>query len=69
MESRQFLCIDYKGPETWDIPRDEWGNLAYGSGFTDMVSLAKRRVMMGQTTATEVLRVVGDGPAAEPVGA
>ena len=31
MESRQFLCIDYKGPETWDIPRDEWGNLAYGS--------------------------------------
>lgn len=31
-------------------------------------ALAKRRVMMGQTTATEVLRVVGDGPAAEPVG-
>lgn len=51
-----------------DSGREAVRNLAYGSGFTDMVSLAKRRVMMGQTTATEVLRVVGDGPAAEPVG-
>ena len=52
-----------------DSGREAVRNLAYGSGFTDMVSLAKRRVLMGQTTAAEVLRVVGDGPAAEPAGA
>ena len=37
--------------------------LAYNNGFTDMVQIAKRRIIMGQTTPAEVLRVVGDGPA------
>ena len=52
-----------------DSGREAVRSLAYASGFTDMVSLSKRRVLMGQTTAAEVLRVVGDGPAAEPISA
>lgn len=48
-----------------DAGREAVRSLAYGHGFTDMVAIAKRRVALGQTTPAEVLRVVGDGPAAE----
>ncbi|TWI06222.1 general secretion pathway protein E [Luteimonas cucumeris] len=48
-----------------DAGREAVRNLAYGSGFVDMVQVSKRRVAMGQTTTAEVLRVVGDGPAPE----
>ena len=47
-----------------DAGREAVRTLANAHGFTDMTRVAKRRVAMGQTTSTEVLRVVGDGPAA-----
>ena len=47
-----------------DAGREAVRALAHASGFKDMTHVAKRRVAMGQTTAAEVLRVVGDGPAA-----
>jgi general secretion pathway protein E len=52
-----------------DAGREAVRTLAYGSGFRDMVHVAKRRVAMGQTTPEEVLRVVGDGPATARVAA
>lgn len=45
-----------------DVGREAVRTLAYDHGFVDMVTIAKRRVAMGQTTPAEVLRVVGDGP-------
>ncbi|MGY0558950.1 GspE/PulE family protein [Lysobacter sp. A421] len=46
-----------------DAGREAVRTLAYANGFRDMVEIAKRRVMLGQTSPAEVLRVVGDGPA------
>ena len=37
--------------------------LAADKGFETIVKVAKRRVKLGQTTAEEVLRVIGEGPA------
>ena len=47
-----------------DAGREAVRTLAYANGFVEMARVAKRRVAMGQTTPAEVLRVVGDGPAA-----
>lgn len=47
-----------------DAGREAVRSLAHQAGFKDMVGLAKRRVVLGQTTPAEVLRVVGDGPRA-----
>ncbi len=47
-----------------DAGREAVRTLAHAAGFTDMTRVAKRRVALGQTTPAEVLRVVGDGPAA-----
>jgi general secretion pathway protein E len=47
-----------------DAGREAVRHLAHVAGFSDMVHLAKRRVALGQTSPTEVLRVVGDGPQA-----
>lgn len=46
-----------------DAGREAVRTLAHAAGFHDMTRVAKRRVVMGQTTPAEVLRVVGDGPA------
>ncbi|MGH8084320.1 MAG: GspE/PulE family protein [Lysobacter sp.] len=46
-----------------DAGREAVRTLAHANGFTDMVQIAKRRVILGQTSPAEVLRVVGDGPA------
>ncbi len=45
-----------------DAGREAVRTLAHHNGFTDMVQVAKRRIIMGQTTPAEVLRVVGEGP-------
>jgi general secretion pathway protein E len=47
-----------------DAGREAVRSLAHAAGFKDMSFVAKRRVALGQTTPAEVLRVVGDGPAA-----
>jgi len=43
--------------------REAIRSLAHARGFRGMAELARERVRRGQTTAEEVLRVVGDGPA------
>ncbi|MFA5489006.1 MAG: GspE/PulE family protein [Candidimonas sp.] len=45
-----------------DTGREALRTYAYENGFRNIVSLAKRRVILGQTTSEEVFRVVGDGP-------
>ncbi len=47
-----------------DAGREAVRSLAYANGFVDMATVSKRRVLLGQITAAEVLRVVGDGPEA-----
>ena len=42
--------------------REAIRTLAAEQGFETISKVAKRRVRLGQTTAEEVLRVIGEGP-------
>lgn len=46
-----------------DINREGLRNLAMSAGFRSIESVARRRILSGQTTTEEILRVVGIGPA------
>jgi type II secretory ATPase GspE/PulE/Tfp pilus assembly ATPase PilB-like protein len=60
----EMLVIDEKLANAIadDAGRECLRNLAYDQGFRNIAQLAKRRVILGQTTSDEVFRVVGDGP-------
>ncbi len=45
-----------------DINREGLRNLAMSAGFRSIESIARRRILSGQTTTEEILRVVGIGP-------
>lgn len=46
-----------------DTGREEIRKIAYANGFQTISVVAKRRVLLGQTTSAEVYRVIGEGPA------
>lgn len=46
-----------------DIGREGLRNLALSAGFRSIESVARRRILAGQTTTEEILRVAGIGPA------
>ena len=45
-----------------DVSREALRGLAMGAGFKGIEQVARARVIAGQTTTEEVLRVVGVGP-------
>ncbi|MET0328476.1 MAG: type II secretion system protein GspE, partial [Luteimonas sp.] len=46
-----------------DAGREGLRNLAMNAGFRGIEEVARARILAGQTTSEEVLRVVGVGPA------
>ncbi|WP_232436184.1 GspE/PulE family protein [Burkholderia ubonensis] len=46
-----------------DVGREGIRKIAFDSGFETIAEISKRRVMLGQTTCDEILRVIGDGVA------
>ncbi len=45
-----------------DAGREAIRTLAFSQGFTPMTAVSKRRVLLGQTTTSEIFRVTGEGP-------
>ncbi|MCA7955587.1 GspE/PulE family protein [Burkholderia seminalis] len=46
-----------------DVGREEIRTVAFDAGFEAIAEVAKRRVILGQTTCDEVVRVIGEGAA------
>jgi general secretion pathway protein E len=45
-----------------DAGREAIRTLAFAEGFNPMTKVSKRRVLLGQTTTSEIFRVTGEGP-------
>ncbi len=45
-----------------DAGREAIRSIAFAKGFSPMINLAKARIVQGQTTSEEVVRVTGEGP-------